>query len=82
MDAAKTHLQSWQRCQPPDGTTDMKNYEDRPFNKLLNTAMSMMNQHTWKCTTKSDTVWQNWVVEGTKGIICKAEYFCTAAVLY
>ena len=59
MDATKTHLQSWQRCQPPDGTTDMKNYEDRPFNKLVT---AMMNQHTWKRTTKSDIVWQNWVV--------------------
>ena len=79
MDVTKTHLQSSQCCQPPDGTADMKNYEDRPFNKPVT---AMMNQHTWKCTTKSDTVWQNWAVEGTKGIICKAEYFCTDAVLY
>ena len=30
---------------------------------------------------KNDTVWQNRVVEGIKGIICKAEY-CTAAISY
>ena len=41
-----------------------------------------MNQPTWKCTTKSDIVWQNWnqnwVVEGAKGIMQS----CIAAISY
>ena len=40
---------------------------------LNKSVTAMMNQHTWKCTTKSDIVWQNWnrnwVVEGAKGIM-------------
>ena len=63
MDATKTHLQSWQGCQPPEY------YKYMSLNKPVT---AMMNQHTWKCITKSDIVWQNWnqngVVEGAKGI--------------
>ena len=38
-------------------TTDMENYERRPLNKPITAIMS---QHTWKCTTNSDIIWQNW----------------------
>ena len=65
-------------------TTDMENV-NRPLTKPISIT-AIMSQHTWKCTTKSDIAWQNWnqnwVVKGTKGIICEVEYFCTAAISY
>ena len=46
-----------------------ENYEIRPLNKPITAIMS---QHTWKCTTNSDIIWQNWthswVAARTKGI--------------
>ena len=57
-------------------TSDMGSYEDRPLNKPITAIMS---QHTWKCTTDRDIIWQNWTqnwaVARAKGImiIYKAE---------
>ena len=65
--------------------SDIENYKKRHLNKpISNTAV--ISQHTWKCATKRDIVGQNWtqncVAERAKGITYKAEYFCTAAILY
>ena len=77
------HIYRVGRAANHQSNTDMENYENRPLNKPITAIMS---QQMWKCITKSDIAWQNWtqnaVVESTDGIICKAEYFSTAAVSY
>ena len=80
MDAIK-YIYRVDRAADHQYATDMENYKNRPLDKPISIT-AMVSQHTWKCTTKSDIVWHNWVVEGTTGIICKAEYFGTAAVSY
>ena len=45
-----------------------------------------MRRHTWNYTAKSVIVWQkwtqNWVAEGARGIMCKAEYLSTTVLLF
>ena len=59
----KTSLQSWQGCQPAE------HCKKRSLKKLITASRS---NYTWKSTTKSSTVWQNWtqnrVVEGAKSM--------------
>ena len=83
MDATKAHLQSWQGCQPLEyywhGELSTTRIGLR-INLLLLWWANIPESVQLK-------VWEKWnqnrVVEGTKDIIiCKAEYFCTAAVLY
>ena len=73
MDAIK-HIYRVGRAASHQNATDMENYENRPLKKPITAVIS---QHNYKSTTKSDIVWQywtqNWYVERTKGIICKAE---------
>ena len=55
MDAMK-HIYWAGRAANHQSTTDMENYEIRPLNKPMTAIIS---QHTCKCTTKRDIVWQN-----------------------
>ena len=68
-----SHFYKVGRAANHQSTADMENYEHRPLDKPVTAVMS---QHTWKCTTKSDIVWLNWVAEWTKSITCKTKYFC------
>ena len=69
MDAIK-HISRTDKAANHQSTDDLENYENRSLNKPVT---AMMSQQTWKCTTKSDIVWQNWthnrVEKRTKDII-------------
>ena len=52
MDAIK-YIYRVDRAADHQYATDMENYKNRPLNKPV-TALT--SQHTYKCTTKSDTV--------------------------
>ena len=82
MDATK-HIYRVGRAADHQNATDMENYENRPLNKSVTAIIS---QHSYLEVYNYVYNWQNWTqnwyVERSKGIICKAEYFCTAAVSY